>query len=203
MRRLAEKFFVRCINSLFAKTLKTVFGYKPYDLFSGLRLFSRRFYQHVPVLSRGFELEIELTIQAIDKGFSMVEVPVPFRNRADGSHSKLKTVSDGLRILRVLMLLFRDYRPLAFFGTISAIGVFLGLAAGYLPVTEYFSTGLVGRLPMAILAASIEILATLIFLAGLLLESSLRHHREAYHIQLRKFGLPRIQSPSIIDLKFK
>ena len=184
--------------SLFASTLKTVFGYRPYDLFSGLRLFSRRFYQHVPVLSRGFELEIELTIQAIDKGFSMVEVPVPFRSRAEGSHSKLKTVSDGLRILRVLLVLFRDYRPLAFFGAISCIGVLLGLFAGYLPITEYFSTGLVGRLPLAILAASIEILATLVFLAGLLLESGLRHHREAYHIQLRKFGAPAMQEAGSI-----
>jgi glycosyltransferase involved in cell wall biosynthesis len=182
--------------SLFAGVLKTVFGYKPYDLFSGLRLFSRRFYQHVPVLSRGFELEIELTIQAIDKGFSMAEVPVPFRSRAEGSVSKLKTVSDGLRILRVLLVLFRDYKPLAFFGVISAIGVSLGLAAGYLPVAEFFSTGLVGRLPLAILAASIVILSSLVFLVGLLLESSLRHHREAYHIQLRKFGAPENRSAS-------
>lgn len=81
--------------SIFAAVLNLVFRFKPLDLFSGLRLFSRRFYQHVPVLSRSFELEIELTIQAIDKGFSMMEIPVPFRSRANGSTSKLKTVSDG------------------------------------------------------------------------------------------------------------
>ncbi len=183
--------------SIFAGVLKTVFGYKPYDLFSGLRLFSRRFYQHVPVLSRGFELELELTIQAIDKGFSMVEVPVPFRSRAEGSVSKLKTFSDGLRILRVLLVLFRDYRPLGFFGVMACIGLLLGFAAGSFPIYEFCTTGLVGRLPLAILAASIVSLSTVVFLAGLLLESSLRHHREAYHIQLRKFGAPANRSISI------
>ncbi len=189
--------------SIFSGVLKTVFGYKPYDLFSGLRLFSRRFYQHVPVLSRGFELEIELTIQAIDKGFSTVEVPVPFRSRAEGSVSKLKTVSDGLRILRVLLVLFRDYRPLGFFGALAAIGLFLGFAAGSLPIYEFLTSGFIGRLPLAILAASIVSLSTVVFLAGLLLESNLRYHREAYHIQLRKFGAPTIsqQAGSIVRMR--
>lgn len=176
--------------SIFAAVLNLVFRFKPLDLFSGLRLFSRRFYQHVPVLSRSFELEIELTIQAIDKGFSMIEIPVPFRSRANGSTSKLNTVSDGVRILRLLLVLFRDYRPFAFFGTLSAISAAFGLAAGSLPVIEYLRTGLVNRLPLAVLAASLMILSMLIGLVGLLLEANLRYHREAYHIQLRKFRAP-------------
>jgi glycosyltransferase involved in cell wall biosynthesis len=181
--------------SIFAAVLNFVFRFKPLDLFSGLRLFSRRFYQHVPVLSRGFELEIELTIQAIDKNFSMTEVPVPFRSRTNGSESKLETVRDGLRILRLFVVLFRDYRPLAFFGTMSALSATLGLAAGSVPVLEYFHTGLVNRLPLAVLAASLMTLSILIGLIGLLLEANLRYHREAYHIQLRKFRAP-AQQPS-------
>ena len=176
--------------SIFAAVLNFGFRFKPLDLFSGLRLFSRRFYQHVPVLSRGFELEIELTIQAIDKSFAMREIPVPFRARTHGSVSKLKTLQDGLRILRLLLVLFRDYRPFAFFGAISAVMALLGLAAGSLPITEYFHTGLVGRLPLAVLAASLMTLSILIGLVGLLLEANLRYHREAYHIQLRKFRAP-------------
>src|SRR5207253_800577 len=120
--------------SIFATVLNLVFRFKPLDLFSGLRLFSRRFYQHVPVLSRGFELEIELTIQAVDKSFSMTEVPVPFRSRTHGSESKLKTVRDGVHILRLLAVLFRDYRPFAFFGTISALIAPTGLYAEHLGV---------------------------------------------------------------------
>ena len=181
--------------SIFAAVLNFVFRFKPLDLFSGLRLFSRRFYQHVPVLSRGFELEIELTIQAIDKNFSMTEVPVPFRSRTNGSESKLETVRDGLRILRLFVVLFRDYRPLAFFGTMSALSTALGLSAGSVPVLEYFHTGLVNRLPLAVLAASLMTLSILIGLIGLLLEANLRYHREAYHIQLRKFRAP-AQKPS-------
>jgi glycosyltransferase involved in cell wall biosynthesis len=176
--------------SVFAAVLNLVFGFKPLDLFSGLRLFSRRFYQHVPVLSRGFELEIELTIQAIDKSFSMSEVPVPFRSRAHGSKSKLKTVGDGLRILRLLVVLFRDYRPFAFFGTICGIMAAGGLTAGSVPVLEYFRTGMVNHFPLAILAASLMTLSILIGLVGIVLEVNLRYHREAYHIQLRKFRAP-------------
>jgi glycosyltransferase involved in cell wall biosynthesis len=173
--------------SIFAAVLNLVFRFEPRDLFSGLRLFSRRFYQHVPVLSRGFELEIELTIQAVDKSFSMMEIPVPFRSRVNGSASKLKTVRDGLRILRLLVVLFRDYRPFAFFGTIGAIIASAGMAAGSVPILEYFQTSLVNRLPLAVLAASLMTLSILIGLVGVVLEANLRYHREAYHIQLRKF----------------
>jgi glycosyltransferase involved in cell wall biosynthesis len=176
--------------SIFAAVLNFVFHFRPLDLFSGLRLFSRRFYQHVPVLSRGFELEIELTIQAIDKNFSMTEISVPFRSRANGSASKLKTMRDGLRILRLLVVLFRDYRPLAFFGTMGVLTAGAGLAAGSAPILEYFQTGLVNRLPLAVLAASLMTLSILVGLIGLLLEANLRYHREAYHIQLRKFRAP-------------
>ncbi len=176
--------------SIFAAVLNLVFRFRPRDLFSGLRLLSRRFYQHVPVLSRGFELEIELTIQAIDKSFSMAEVPVPFRSRAHGSRSKLRTVCDGLRILRLLVVLFRDYRPFAFFGTISALAALLGLIAGSVPITEYFRLGLVNHFPLAILAASLMSLSILIGLVGVVLQANLRYHREAYHIQIRKFRAP-------------
>ena len=176
--------------SVFASVLEFVFRFKPRDLFSGLRLLSRRFYQHVPVLSRGFELEIELTIQAIDKDFSMTEIPVPFRGRINGSRSKLRTIHDGCRILRLLVVLFRDYRPFAFFGTISAFAASAGLIAGSVPITEYFRTGLVNHFPLAILAASLMTLSILIGLVGVVLQANLRYHREAYHIQIRKFRAP-------------
>jgi glycosyltransferase involved in cell wall biosynthesis len=178
--------------SIFASVLNSVFRFKPLDLFSGLRLFSRRFYKHVPVLSRGFELEIELTIQAVDKGFAQTEIPVPFRSRAQGSESKLKTMRDGLRIFRLLVVLFRDYRPLTFFGHLAVVAALLGVSTGCVPVAEYFTTGLVNHLPLAVLAASLVTLSIMIGLVGLLLEANLRYHREAYHIQLRKYGAPAV-----------
>lgn len=175
-------------TSMFAKFVKAVFGHEPGDVFSGLRLFSRRFYMNAPVLSRGFELEIELTIQAIDKGFSTVDLPIPFGDRAEGTSSKLKTFRDGTRILLVLLVLFRDYRPMRFFGLIAACGYLLGALAGALPVYEFITTSWVSRVPMAVLAASIMIISTVVLLVGLILESNLRHHREIYHLRLRRFG---------------
>lgn len=175
-------------TSMFAKFVKAVFGQEPGDVFSGLRLFSRRFYMNAPVLSRGFELEIELTIQAIDKGFSTVDVPIPFGDRAEGTSSKLRTVRDGLRILRVLLTLFRDYHPMRFFGVIALMGYILGLLIGARPVYEFIATAYVSRVPSAVLAASIMIISTLVLLVGLILDSSLRHHREIYNLRLRRFG---------------
>jgi len=142
-------------------------------------------------------LEIELTIQAVDKSFAMTEIPVPFRSRAEGSESKLKTVRDGTRILRLLLVLCRDYRPLWFFGGIAGVMALFGLVAGSLPVIEYFGTGLVNRLPLAVLSASVMTLSIIISLVGLLLEANLRYHREAYHIQLRKFGAPAVRKSAL------
>lgn len=174
-------------TSAFSQVLCMVFGFKPSDVFSGLRLFSRRFYKNVPIHSRGFELEMELTIQAIDKGFTTAEIDVPFRDRAQGSHSKLRTVQDGLRILKLLVILFRDYKPFVFFSGVSSMILAAGLVAGMLPVYEYFTTGMVGRFPMAILAAALCNLAAFTLFTGLILESNLRHHREAYQLELRRF----------------
>lgn len=171
----------------FAQALGMVFAHRTGDIFSGLRLFSKRFHRNVPILSRGFELEMELTIQCIDKGFTMAEVEVPFRERPAGSNSKLNTIRDGLRILTVLLVLFRDYRPLSFFGSLALLLGGLGLVVGSLPVFEYLATGQVQRFPLAILAAGLVNLGFLTSLTGVMLESALRHRREGFQWQLRQF----------------
>jgi len=179
--------FHRVGGAAFAWVFQLVFHYQPGDLFSGLRLFSKRFYKNVPLLFRGFELETELTVQAVEKGFRLAEVAVPFRERAEGSASKLRTVRDGVRILRLLFVLSRDYRPLVFFGFIGLIFFVAGLAAGSLPVYEYYRTRLVGRFPLAILAAGLMNLSLFTLLTGVMLESGLRHRRESYQVALRNF----------------
>jgi glycosyltransferase involved in cell wall biosynthesis len=177
----------RAGGAAFARVFRLVFDYEPGDLFSGLRLFSKRFYKNVPLLFRGFELETELTVQAVEKGFRLAEVAIPFRERAPGSASKLRTVRDGVRILRLLFVLFRDYRPLVFFGFIALTFFAAGLAAGSLPVYEYYQTRLVGRFPLAILAAGLMNLSLFTLLTGVMLESGLRHRRESYQVALRNF----------------
>jgi glycosyltransferase involved in cell wall biosynthesis len=174
-------------GSAFAFAIRLAFAHAPGDLFSGLRLFSKRFYKHVPLLFRGFELETELTIQAIDKGFDLAEVPVPFRERAAGTSSKLRTVRDGTRILRLIVVLFRDYRPLLFFSLVALLFFVAGAWAGAYPVREYALTHRVGRFPLAILAAALMTLSLFSLLTGVMLESGLRRAREACQIQLRNF----------------
>jgi glycosyltransferase involved in cell wall biosynthesis len=171
----------------FTSVFQLVFNYAPRDLFSGLRLFTKRFYKNVPLLFRGFELETELTVQAVEKGFRLTEVEIPFRTRATGSESKLRTVRDGFRILRLLVVLFRDYRPFAFFGTVSFAFFAAGLLAGSLPIYEYYQTQMVGRFPLAILAAGLMNLSLFSLLTGVMLQSSLRHRRESYQVELRRF----------------
>ena len=138
------------------RSSRLVFHYEPGDLFSGLRLFTRRFYKNVPLLFRGFELETELTVQAVDKGFRLAEVEIPFRARAVGSSSKLRTVRDGFRILRLLVVLFRDYRPLVVLRGVRA-RLLRGRPARRLAClsTSTIQTRLVGRFPLAILAAAL------------------------------------------------
>jgi glycosyltransferase involved in cell wall biosynthesis len=179
--------FHRFGGAAFAWVFRLVFHYEPGDLFSGLRLFSKRFYKNIPILFRGFELETELTVQAVEKGFRLTEVAVPFRERAEGSNSKLRTVRDGFRIVRLLFVLSRDYRPLLFFGCISFLFFAAGLAAGSLPIAEYMRTRLVGRFPLAILAAGLMNLSLFTLLTGVMLESGLRHRRESYQIALRNY----------------
>ena len=174
-------------STVFARVFGLIFDHEPRDLFSGLRLFSKRFYKNVPILFRGFELETELTVQAVEKRFRLTEVAVPFRERAAGSSSKLHTVRDGFRIVRLLVVLFRDYRPLLFFGAIALVLFIAGLAAGTLPIYEYFTTRMVGRFPLAILAAGLMNLSLFTLLTGVMLESGLRHRRESYQITLRNF----------------
>ena len=123
----------------------------------------------------------------MEKRFRLTEVAVPFRERAAGSSSKLHTVRDGFRIVRLLVVLFRDYRPLLFFGAIAFVLFITGLAAGSLPIYEYFTTRMVGRFPLAILAAGLMNLSLFTLLTGLMLESTLRHRREAYQIVVRNY----------------
>ena len=172
-------------SKVFAMVLRVLFRHRVTDIFSGLCLLTRRLYNHVPILSKGFELEMELTVQCLDKGFRYRDVDVPFRARARGSESKLNTLRDGFRILKLLLLLFRDYRPFLFFGICSFVLLLLGFASGYLPINDYITTGTVYKVPMAILATSLVILSFLFFLTGVMLESGLRHHRESFQIFLR------------------
>lgn len=158
-------------NQFFIWLVRFLFRIRTRDLFSGYRVLSRRFLDITPLVSTGFDVEAELAVQAKMNGFQVLEIPVGYRPRASDSHSKLRTLQDGYFILRSIMVLFRDYRPVAFFGWLGIALAMASLWSGVVPVQDYIRTGLVSHLPRAVLAAALFILSALSFSLGVLLSS--------------------------------
>jgi glycosyltransferase involved in cell wall biosynthesis len=168
----------RAGNSLLSGLVSYLFGAPVGDMLSGYRVFSRRFVKSFPALSAGFETETEFTVHALQLALPVGELPTPYKQRPAGSASKLRTVKDGLRILQLILLLVKDERPLPFFSLCGA-GLFLiGLVLGGSVVAEFWRTGLVPRLPTAIVAAALVALSFLSLACGLILDSVGRGRRE-------------------------
>jgi len=158
-------------NWLLTRLVSQLFGKRFSDMLSGYRVMSRRFVKSFPALSAGFEIETELTVHALQMRIPIAEIPTPYSERAAGSASKLRTISDGARIMRTIVHLLKEERPFAFFGTTSALLVLLALALGIPVIVEYMRTGLVPRLPTAVLATGLMILASLSLVCGLILQT--------------------------------
>jgi len=166
-------------NRLFVLLVRILFGVRTTDLFSGYRAFSRRFLEISPLIAQGFEIETELSLQALTANFVVAEIPVHYRERPRGSTSKLRTVRDGYRILLALLAFFRDYRPLTFFGAIALAFAGCGLGIGGVVVSEYLRTGQILRIPSAILCIGLMMLSAVSAIAGVVLSSI---SRRAYEI---------------------
>lgn len=174
-------------NIAFSWALRTLFGAEFTDVFSGYRAMSRRFVKSFPVSSSGFEIETELSVHATRIHASTAELDSTYRDRQDGSSSKLRTYRDGFRILGTLIRLFEDMRPLQFFGILAAILTTIALILGIPIVAEFNRTGLVLRFPTAILAASIEIVALLFLTSGVILRRvgrSQAETRRLFYLQI-------------------
>jgi glycosyltransferase involved in cell wall biosynthesis len=165
-------------NQLLSGLINRLFQSKLCDVLSGYRIMSRRFVKTAPVMAAGFEVEVMLTIHALDIRSHIVEVPINYLKRAHGSESKLRTVRDGWRILLAIFYFFKEVRPFLFFTSISAVLTILSLAIGVPVVLEFFQTGLVPRFPSAILAASLMIAALVSLSCGLILDSVAEQRRE-------------------------
>ena len=171
-------------NNLVRVLIKWIYGFEFSDVMTGYRSFNRVFAKTMPVLSPGFEIETELSIHAVDKGWRIVEVPIDYRDRPEGSESKLSTFSDGMKVLRTIMSLFKDYRPMALFGWLALILVVLGLAFGIPVVAEFAATGLVPRLPTALLAVALVLLGMLSLVCGLVLDTVVKGTRKQYELHV-------------------
>lgn len=155
-----------------------------HDIMTGYRAFSRRFVKHFPVMSEGFEIETEMTVHALDKRFLVREVPVEYRDRPEGSVSKLNTVSDGLSVLRTVAMLYKEYRPMRFFGWLSVLLAVAGVALLVPVLVEYFQTGLVPRFPTLIVAVFLLLAALLSLFTGLCLDVMVTKDRKNYELGL-------------------
>jgi len=165
-------------NRCFTKTVNLLFGHQFNDIFSGYRIFSRRFIKSFPAISQGFEIETEMTIHALQLGIPSAEIETPYQERPPGSTSKLHTITDGLRILRTVLLLFLYIRPMVFFGLLFAIFACTSILLGGPIIIHFIQTGFVPRLPTAILATSLGLLASLSLVCGIILDSVSRSRLE-------------------------
>lgn len=173
LRRVGNRFFLNTINFIFKVNLS--------DILSGYRVFNRKFVKNIPIFGGGFETETELTIKALAHGYRIVELPVDLKARPEGSFSKIRVMQDGLLILNSILTLFRDYKPLTFFGAIGLFLIVLGLIPGTVVIVEFVRTGLVPRLPSAVLAVGLVLSGLLSIVVGIVLHTIARRFQELDH----------------------
>lgn len=171
-------------NVLVRRLVNSFFGGKVTDIMTGYRAFSRMFVKSFPIMSKGFEIETEMTIHALDKNLSLTSVAVSYRDRPVGSESKLNTLSDGFKVLKTIGILVKDYKPLPFFSIIAAVLLILALIL-FIPImSEYTVTGLVPRIPTLIVAGFSAIASLVIFGVGLVLDTQGKKSRQSFEIQM-------------------
>ena len=171
-------------NVLVRKLVNSFFGGNVTDIMTGYRAFSRTFVKSFPIMSKGFEIETEMTIHALDKNLCLSSVPVGYRDRPVGSESKLNTFSDGIKVLKTIGKLVKDYKPLPFFTVIATLLFLLALVLFVPVIMEYNVTGLVPRIPTLIVSGFVMIASLLVFAVGLVLDTQGKKARQSFEMQM-------------------
>ncbi len=174
-------------NRLFLGLLNSIFHVRLTDILSGYRVFSRSFVKNTPIFAGGFQIEAELTIKALERGYRIQEVSTDLTSRPEGSFSKIRHAHDGMLIANMIVSLFRDYKPLTFFGSLGLLLVAVGAVVGGSVISEFLRTGLVRRLPSAVLAVGVVLSGMLTIAVGLILHTTARRFQELEY-QLRSVG---------------
>jgi glycosyltransferase involved in cell wall biosynthesis len=192
-------------NRLVLTVLNSIFKVKLTDILSGYRAFNRKFVKGLPLFGGGFEIETELTIKAVARGFRTVEIPTVLTARPEGSHSKIKFLRDGFIILNTILALFRDYKPLTFFGSVGLFFFVLALVPGGMVTVQWLRTGTVTHHSLAVLAVGLGLAGMLLLVVGLILHTIVRRFQEIEHSlqvraeDLRIQALPSSLPPSSIE----
>ena len=172
-------------NSLVRKMINVIFHTDIKDIMTGYRAFSYSFVKSFPVISKGFEIETEMSIHAVDKNMLVENVVIGYRDRPQGSESKLNTISDGTKVLRTIVRLFRDYKPMSFFGILAGMLAVLAIAF-FIPVfVEYTKTGLVSRFPTLFMCGFTMLAAIQAFFAGMILQTMKMKNLQDFEMELQ------------------
>lgn len=171
-------------NNLVKNSINRLYKSNIQDVMTGYRGFSRAFVKSFPVMSSGFQIETEFTIHALDKRFRLVEVPIQYRDRPEGSESKLNTFSDGFKVIMTIVKMFKDYKPFMFFMLGFTLFFILGLLVGLPVIIEFAKTGFIDKMPSAILASSLMVLAVLSLVTGLILDTVVSNAKKEYELNL-------------------
>ncbi|MFN3556968.1 MAG: glycosyltransferase family 2 protein [Bacteroidales bacterium] len=173
-------------NNLVKNLINYIFNSDLKDIMTGYRVFSKRFVKNYPIMYQGFELETEMTIFALNNNLRIAEIPISFKDRPEGSFSKLNTYRDGFKVLLTIFNLFRHYKPLQFFSIFSVFFFFSALAVGAAPIIEYFKYDFVYKVPSAILASGLMLFSLISFTIGLILDTISINNKKLFQILFLK-----------------
>ena len=174
-------------NNLVRKSINLLFRNNLKDIMSGYRAFNRFFVKNIPILSPKFEVETELTLSALDKRFIIKEIPIIYRDRPEGSISKLNTIQDGIKVSKTILKMYKDYKPRKFFFTIALILVILSLITGIPVLLEFARTHYITKLPSAVLATGLMMISAIAFQCGLILDTIVKANKEKYELNLIRY----------------
>ena len=167
------------INKLFKTNLK--------DIMTGYRVFNKLFVKTMPVMSPKFEIETEMSLHALDKKFIIKEIPIVYRDRPQGSQSKLNTFEDGIKVIKTIIKMFKDFKPRQFFWLMSLIVAIIGLIVGLPVIIEFIRTSYITKVPSAVLATGIMIFSLIIAQCGVILDTVVKQHREKYELEILRY----------------
>ena len=174
-------------NNLVKKGINVLFKTNLKDIMTGYRVFNKKFVKNMPVMSPKFEIETEMSLYALDKKFIIKEIPIIYRDRPEGSQSKLNTVSDGMKVIKTIIKMFKNYKPLQFFTIIAVIIFLIGLIVGIPVLVEYFKTQYITKVPSAILASALVTLSVIVGQCGVILDTVVKQNRENYELNLLRY----------------
>ena len=174
-------------NNLVKKAINVLFKTDLKDIMTGYRVFNKKFVKNMPVMTPKFEIETEMSLYALDKGFVIKEIPIVYRDRPEGSESKLNTVSDGIKVVKTIIKMYKDYMPLKFFTIIALIMFLLGLLIGLPVIIEFAKTRYITKVPSAVLATGLMILSVIIAQCGVTLDTVVKINKENYQLNLLKY----------------